>query len=120
MNDAVPPRAALDFPVPAGTPGSEAGSPAQAGALTDGERQVLDFELRTWPAATGAKDLAIHTELGMTPTRYYQVLNGLIDRPEALAHAPALVNRLRTRRSSRGALRAGKVPDPGARRGARA
>jgi hypothetical protein len=37
----------------------------------------------------------------MSATRYYQVLNTLIDRSEALAHDPMLVKRLRRLRSAR-------------------
>ena len=37
----------------------------------------------------------------MSSTRYYQVLNALIDRPEALAVDPMLVKRLRRLRSAR-------------------
>jgi hypothetical protein len=37
----------------------------------------------------------------MSATRYYQVLNGLIDRPEALAFDPMLVKRMRRLRASR-------------------
>ncbi len=32
----------------------------------------------------------------MSATRYYQVLNALVDKPEALAADPLLVKRLRT------------------------
>jgi hypothetical protein len=37
----------------------------------------------------------------MSSTRYYQVLNALIDRPEALEADPLLVRRLRRLRSAR-------------------
>ena len=37
----------------------------------------------------------------MSRPRYYQLLNTLIDRPEALAHDPMLVKRLRRLRQSR-------------------
>ena len=37
----------------------------------------------------------------MSPTRYYQLLNALIDKPEALAADPMLVKRLRRLRSGR-------------------
>ena len=36
----------------------------------------------------------------MSATRYYQVLNALVDRPEALAADPMLVKRLRRLRAS--------------------
>ena len=37
----------------------------------------------------------------MSATRYYQVLNALVDRPEALAADPMLVKRLRRQRARR-------------------
>jgi Protein of unknown function (DUF3263) len=42
----------------------------------------------------------------MPATRYYQLLNELIDRPEALAFDPALVMRLRRQRGRRERIRA--------------
>jgi hypothetical protein len=44
----------------------------------------------------------------MTPTRYYQVLNALVDRPDALAADPLLVRRLRRLRAAR---RRGRTPE---------
>ncbi|MBB5786580.1 hypothetical protein HD601_001155 [Jiangella mangrovi] len=64
------------------------------------ERAILDFEHRWWKYP-GAKEQAVRREFGMSATRYYQVLNALIDRPEALAHDPLLVRRLRRQRSRR-------------------
>ncbi|NDA83807.1 MAG: DUF3263 domain-containing protein, partial [Actinobacteria bacterium] len=37
----------------------------------------------------------------LTPARYYQLLNDLIDRDDALAAAPILVKRLRRLREAR-------------------
>ena len=48
-----------------------------------------------WWKYAGAKEQAIRAQFGMSATRYYQVLNALIDRPEALAFDPLLVKRLR-------------------------
>ncbi|MGW3077111.1 MULTISPECIES: DUF3263 domain-containing protein [unclassified Kitasatospora] len=70
------------------------------GELSERERAVLALEARQWRTA-GAKERAIREELGLSPTRYYQVLNALLDREEALAHAPVLVNRLRRVREAR-------------------
>jgi len=72
----------------------------EAPPLTDRDRAVLALERRYW-RTPGAKEQAIREQLGLSPTRYYQLLNGLLDRPEALAHAPVLVNRLRRIRESR-------------------
>ncbi|WP_166348105.1 DUF3263 domain-containing protein [Phytoactinopolyspora limicola] len=71
-----------------------------SGSLDEREREILDFERQWWKYA-GSKEQGIHERFDMTATRYYQVLNALIDRPEALAHAPMLVKRLRRLRSSR-------------------
>jgi hypothetical protein len=68
--------------------------------LTDRDRAVLALEARPW-RTQGAKEQAVREELGISATRYYQLLNGLLDRPEALAHAPVLVNRLRRIRETR-------------------
>lgn len=69
-------------------------------ALTDFEEQLLSFERRRWIHA-GAREEAITVELGLTPTRYAQLLNVLIDRPEAYLHDPVLVKRLRRLRDTR-------------------
>jgi hypothetical protein len=64
------------------------------------EREILAFEGQWWKYA-GAKEQAVRELFDMSPTRYYQVLNTLIDRPEALAHDPMLIKRLRRMRQSR-------------------
>ncbi|RBP66363.1 uncharacterized protein DUF3263 [Brevibacterium sanguinis] len=58
------------------------------------ERKVLDFEKRH-PKYNGAKDDAIRQEFDMSATAYYQILNQLLDSPDALEAEPALINRLR-------------------------
>lgn len=68
--------------------------------LTEREREVLAFERQWWKYA-GAKEQAIKDLFDMSATRYYQVLNALIDRPEALIADPMLVKRLRRLRSTR-------------------
>ena len=68
--------------------------------LSDRDQQILTFERQWWKYA-GAKEQAIRDQFQMSATRYYQVLNALIDRPEALAHDPLLVKRLRRLRAAR-------------------
>ncbi|MFJ8478430.1 DUF3263 domain-containing protein [Kitasatospora sp. NPDC094011] len=68
--------------------------------LSERDRAVLALEGRQWRTA-GAKERAIREELGLSSTRYYQLLNALLDREEALAFAPVLVNRLRRIREAR-------------------
>jgi hypothetical protein len=70
------------------------------GDLTERDQQVLAFERQWWKYA-GAKEQAIRELFDMSATRYYQVLNALIDSPAALAHDPMLVKRLRRMRSTR-------------------
>jgi hypothetical protein len=76
--------------------------PSTTGAegLSERDEQVLAFERQWWKYA-GAKESAIRELFDMSATRYYQVLNALIDRPEALATDPMLVKRLRRLRSAR-------------------
>lgn len=69
-------------------------------ALTAREIEMLAFERQWWKFA-GAKEQAIRELFDLTATRYYQVLNTLIDRPEALAQDPMLVKRLRRTRDAR-------------------
>lgn len=68
--------------------------------LSERDRRILSFERQWWNYA-GAKEQALRAEFDMSATRYYQVLNALIDRPEALAYDPLLVKRLRRLRSAR-------------------
>lgn len=69
-------------------------------ALTDRDRAILTFEDRFYRFA-GVKEQAIRDELGISATRYYQLLNGLLDDPEALAAAPVTVSRCRRLRQAR-------------------
>lgn len=73
---------------------------AAPSSLTERDQQVLAFERQWWKYA-GAKEQAIRELFDMSATRYYQVLNAVIDRPEALAFDPMLVKRLRRMRASR-------------------
>lgn len=78
-----------------------------ADGLSRREHDVLAFERQWWKYA-GAKEEAIKELFSMSPTRYYQVLNALVDRPEALAADPMLVKRLRRLRASRQKARAAR------------
>jgi hypothetical protein len=68
--------------------------------LSSRDREILEFERQWWKYA-GAKEQAVRDKFDMSSTRYYQVLNALIDRPEALEADPLLVRRLRRLRASR-------------------
>lgn len=67
--------------------------------LSDVNRQMLDFEKRSWHYA-GAKDRDITDTFDMTPTRYYHTLARLITTEAAYAYDPMLVERLRSARST--------------------
>ena len=71
-----------------------------AAGLSQRDREILEFERHWWKYA-GAKEQAVREKFDMSSTRYYQVLNALIDRAEALEEDPLLVRRLRRLRSSR-------------------
>jgi len=76
-------------------------SPAQnENTLTDLEARILEFE-RSWWKHAGAKESSIKELFDMTPPSYYQLLNNLIDREDALLAAPMLVKRLRRLREAR-------------------
>ncbi len=68
--------------------------------LSDLEVRILDFERQWWKYA-GAKDAAIKELFQISAKEYYELLNNLIDRPDALAAAPLLVKRLRRLREAR-------------------
>jgi Protein of unknown function (DUF3263) len=83
---------------------AEAAAPEQCDALTEREREILAFEARWWKHA-GAKEQAIRDSFALSSTRYYQVLNSLLDKPAAAAHDPVLVGRLRRLRATRARTR---------------
>ncbi|MGL5851867.1 MAG: DUF3263 domain-containing protein, partial [Phycicoccus sp.] len=68
--------------------------------LSDRDREVLAFERQWWKYA-GSKETAVRELFDMSSTRYYQLLNVLIDTQAALEYDPMLVKRLRRLRSSR-------------------
>jgi hypothetical protein len=84
----------------ANTRAAEVAEQPEPGLLSRREREILAFERQWWRYA-GAKEQAIRDLFDMSATRYYQVLNALIDRPEALVADPMLVKRLRRLRTER-------------------
>jgi hypothetical protein len=78
-------------------------------ALSEREKSVLAFERGIW-RTPGAKEQAISEVFGITATRYYQLLNELIDSAEALKFDPVLIKRLRAQRARRQRIRS---PHPG-------
>ena len=71
-----------------------------SGDLSDRDREIIAFERQWWKYA-GAKEQAIRELFDMNATRYYQVLNALIDNPVALEADPMLIKRLYRLRASR-------------------
>ena len=61
--------------------------------LDERDSAILDFE-SSWWLQPGPKDRAIRDCLGISATRYYQVLRRLLEDPEALQHDPLTVKRL--------------------------
>jgi hypothetical protein len=68
--------------------------------LDDLTLRILAFERAGAPHGR-SKERAIREGLGITPTRYHQLLLGAIERPEALAFDAMLVRRLRRLRDAR-------------------
>ncbi len=68
--------------------------------LSERDRRILEFE-KTWWRYAGSKEQAARELFELSATRYYQVLNALIDSPAALRAEPMLVKRLRRMRTSR-------------------
>ncbi|HET7660856.1 MAG TPA: DUF3263 domain-containing protein, partial [Oryzihumus sp.] len=75
-------------------------TPTSAEELSERDREIIAFERQWWKYA-GAKEQAIRELFDMSATRYYQVLNALIDSPAALEADPMLIKRLRRLRASR-------------------
>src|SRR5947209_20625936 len=86
------------------TPADEPAEPAASGGLTGREHAMLAFERQWWKYA-GAKERAIHELFDMSDTRYYQLLNALLDKQEALRADPMLIKRLRRQRTTRARAR---------------
>lgn len=71
-----------------------------AASLSDLESRILDFERQWWRYA-GAKEAGIKEQFNLSPRQYYELLNNLIDREDALTAEPLLVKRLRRLREAR-------------------
>lgn len=104
MDAAELPAHPAEVPEPA-QPGAD--QAAFSGGLTLREQEILAFERQWWKYA-GAKEQAIRELFAMSPTRYYQLVNRLIEKNEALAADPMLVKRLRRLRTGRQRARAAR------------
>lgn len=75
--------------------------------LSDLEVRILEFE-RSWWRYAGAKESAIRELFDLSAPRYYQLLNDLVDREDALLASPMLVKRLRRLRQARMSARSAR------------
>jgi Protein of unknown function (DUF3263) len=99
----------VDVDAPAGAEQPIGAAPEGEPALSARDAQVLAFERQWWRHA-GAKEQAIRDTFDLSATRYYQILNGLLDDPAALRHDPMLVGRLRRLRATRTRTRSSAAP----------
>jgi hypothetical protein len=72
----------------------------EGAALEQRDRDLLDFEREAWKLRL-PKERAIRERFGFSSARYHQLMNRVIDRPEALIYDPMLVRRLRRIRDAR-------------------
>lgn len=72
--------------------------------LSTRDQRILDFETRHY-RHPGAKEVDVRETFDLSPTRYHQILNALLDDPAAEAAAPQLVHRLQRLRDARRATR---------------
>lgn len=72
--------------------------------LCERDLTMLAFEKQWWKYS-GRKEQAISELFGLSPTRYYQLLNRLIDSPAALRAEPMLIKRLRRVRGGKARTR---------------
>jgi hypothetical protein len=69
-------------------------------SLSDRQRAIIDYE-RSWWVVPGRKASRIRERFGLSPTRYYKMLNELLNQPDAMEYDPLLVRRLRRDRDRR-------------------
>ena len=68
-------------------------------SLSELEMRILDFEATPWQRGTKADGIAELFEL--PASRYYELLNGILDKESAVHYSPLLVKRLRRLRETR-------------------
>ena len=68
--------------------------------LTERDRAILDFE-RCWWSEPGPKEVAIKARFDLSTTRYYAILNELLDLAGAMDYDPLVIRRLRRQRDRR-------------------
>ena len=79
---------------------SDPATAVRPSGLSESQAALLDFEKHWW-SLPDSKEAEIRERFGLSTTRYYQLLNALIDTEAALAYDPLLVKRLRRMRTAR-------------------
>ena len=69
-------------------------------ALTQRDRDILDFE-RSWWTATAPKAVQLRERLALSATRYHQLLGELLGTTDAMDYDPLVVRRLQRQRDRR-------------------
>jgi hypothetical protein len=83
--------------------------------LSTRDREILDFE-RTWRHRPAPKEIAIRENFDISPSRYYELLNALLDNADALIYDPLTVKRVQRVRNQRRRVRIeGRRADPESR-----
>ena len=83
--------------------------------LSPRDRSILDFE-RTWRHQPGPKEVAIRESFDISPSRYYELLNALLDDADAIDYDPLTVKRVQRVRNQRRRVRIeGRRADPESR-----
>ena len=73
--------------------------------LDERSRHLLDFERESWKLEI-PKERAIRERFGFSAARYHQLLNRVLEMPDAIAYDPMLVRRLHRVRDARRRRRA--------------
>jgi hypothetical protein len=81
--------------------------------LTERDKAILDFE-RSWWSQSGPKETLILDKFDLSASRYYQILNELVDTDAAYEHDPLVVRRLRRQRDRRRRARTQTPSEDGA------
>jgi hypothetical protein len=83
--------------------------------LSAHERALIDFE-REWWKLGSRKDAGVRARFDISASSYYRALQGLMDRPAAMAYDSMTILRLRKRREQarRGRIE-GRRADPSTR-----
>jgi Protein of unknown function (DUF3263) len=83
--------------------------------LSARDRAIIDLE-RAWRHLARSKSSEIRVRFRISPSRYYELLNTLLDDPDAYEYDPLTVKRTLRLRNDRRRLRLeGRRADPGSR-----